>query len=60
MQRFLLEIDTEIGVLIDKRAEQINTPGDMALLPHVKRFAQGGTQHLTAIQTDSYLSDEKI
>ncbi|MCS7017539.1 MAG: cation:proton antiporter [Cytophagales bacterium] len=66
VQRFLFEIDTEIGILIDKGLNKIrklllllDAPGDMALLPYVKRFAEGGAQHLTVIQTNSYLSDEK-
>lgn len=66
VQRFLDEIDTEIGILVDRGLDKIkklllllDAPGDMALLPYVQRFAEGGTQHLTVLQTDQYLSDEK-
>jgi len=66
VQRFLHEIDIEIGVLVDKGLDKVrklllllDTPGDMALLPYVQRFAEGGAQHLTILQTDKYVSDEK-
>ncbi len=66
VQRFLHEIDTEIGILVDRGLDKIkklllllNAPGNMALLPCVQRFAEGGAQHLTVLQTDQYLSDEK-
>lgn len=66
VQRFLHEIDTEIGILVDRGLDKVkrlllllDAPGDMALLPYVQRFADGGAQHLTVLQTDQYLSDEK-
>lgn len=36
-----------------------DTLGDMMLLPYVQRFAAGRARHLTVVQTDFYLSDEK-
>jgi Kef-type K+ transport system membrane component KefB len=66
VQRFLHEIDTEIGILVDRELDKVrkmllllDAPGDMALLPYVQRFADGGAHHLTVLQTDQYLSDEK-
>ncbi|MCS6968041.1 MAG: cation:proton antiporter [Cytophagales bacterium] len=66
VQRFLQEIHTEIGILIDRGIDKIknllvilDAPGDLVLLPYAERFASGGIPHLTILQTGKYLTLEK-
>ncbi|WP_448520209.1 cation:proton antiporter [Rhodoflexus sp.] len=66
VQRFLNEVDAEIGIFVDRGLDKVrklllllDAPGDMALLPYVQQFIAGGAQHLTVVQSDLYLPDEK-